>query len=162
MGPTEEQLQWLEAELEGNDDQPVMLVSHVPLGFKDVYPVATLPKGRRVEAAYTSMVDTVGDVLKRREVRDIIQRHPNVKAAFAGHWHICDVTPEDGIVYCQTPSLREYPFEIRLAQVRDGSLSVTTQGLMNPDFKRASYVEAWRNDWVAGTRSDREFSVDLS
>jgi len=180
MGPTGEELQWLQAELEHSGDRPVVLVSHAPLGFKDTYPIATLPGGQPVRAARTSLADyvedvlmrremgdvirhqrNVGDVPARREMRDIIRRYRNIKVAFAGHWHICDATPEDGVVYCQTASLREYPFEIRLVQVHDHSLSVTTRGLKNPDFKRLSYVKEWGNDWVAGTPSDREFTVEL-
>jgi len=162
MSPTEEELRWLQAELEHSGDRPVVLISHAPLGFKDAYPVATLPKGRPVQAARISLVEYIGDVLMRREMREIIRRHSNVKVAFAGHWHICDATYQDGVVYCQTPSLREYPFDIRLVEVRNRALAVTTVGLKNPDFKQLSYVEEWHNSWVAGAPSDREFTVELS
>lgn len=162
MGPTEEELRWLQAELEHSNNQPVVLVSHAPLGFKDAYPLVTLPKGRPVQAARTSLVDYMEDVMMRHEMREITRRHPNIKAAFAGHWHICDAVQQDGAVYCQTASLREYPFEIRLVEVRNRALAVTTIGLKNPDFKRLSYVEEWRNGWVAGVAGDREFIVDLS
>jgi len=94
-------------------------------------------------------------------MRAIIRRHPQVKVAFAGHWHISDVTQEDGVVFCQTPALREYPFEIRLAEVHGDSLTVTTVGLNDGRFRRLSYVPEWGNDWVAGTTNDREFTVSL-
>ncbi|HIQ05100.1 MAG TPA: hypothetical protein EYH31_05310 [Anaerolineae bacterium] len=162
MGPTEEELHWLQAELEHCSDHPVVLISHAPLEFKDAYPVATLPKGRPAQATRTSLVDYMGDVLMRREMQEIIRCYPNVKVAFAGHWHICDATHHDSVVYCQTPSLREYPFDIRLVEVRNRALMVTTVGLKNPDFKRLSYVEEWHNSWVAGSPSDREFTVELS
>ncbi len=161
MGPADETLRWLEAELTGNTDRPTILVTHAPLGFKETYPVVTLPKGQPVQTPRTSLVDFMGDVLRRQEMRAIIRRHPQVKVAFAGHWHICDVTQEDGVVFCQTPALREYPFEIRLAEVRGDSLTVTTVGLNDSLFRCLSYLPEWGNDWVAGTGEDREFSVSL-
>jgi 3',5'-cyclic AMP phosphodiesterase CpdA len=161
MGPTESELKWLETELEQCGEQPVILVSHAPLGFKDAYPLATLPKGRPVQAATTSLVDHLGDVLLREQMRAIIGRFPTVRAAFAGHWHIHDVTDDDGVLYCQTASLREYPFEIRIVQVEDRKLSLATQGLKDPAFQRLSYVAEWGNSWVAGSASDRALTLDL-
>jgi 3',5'-cyclic AMP phosphodiesterase CpdA len=161
MSPTEVELRWLEEELATSGDTPVILVSHAPLGFKDAYPLATLPRGRPVEAATTALVDVMGDVLLRDQMRSIVRRHPNVKAAFAGHWHISDVTRSEGVLYCQTASLREYPFEIRLVRVHDGQLDVTTHELKDPSFRHLSFVQEWGNSWVAGAPGDREFSLDL-
>ncbi|MCC7355341.1 MAG: metallophosphoesterase [Anaerolineae bacterium] len=161
MGPADETLRWLETELARSAGYPTILVTHSPLGFKETYPIVTLPKGQPAQASRTSLADFMGDVLRRREMRAIICRHPQVKIAFAGHWHICDATEEDGVVFCQTPALREYPFEIRLVEVHDGSLAVTTVGLNDGLFRRLSYAPEWGNDWVAGMDRDREFSVRL-
>ncbi len=161
MGPTQEELRWLQAELEQCSERPVILVGHGPLQFRDTYPVVTLPKGRPVAAARTSLADHMDSVLLRREMLEIIRGHPNVKAAFAGHWHICDVMQDNGVLYCQTASLREYPFEIRVVEVYNQRLSVTTLGLKDLTFGQLSYMGEWGNDWVAGAPSDREFTVDL-
>jgi 3',5'-cyclic AMP phosphodiesterase CpdA len=161
MGPSLAELQWLEEELPDCSHRPVILVSHAPLGFKDAYPLATLPRGRPVQAPTTSLVDYMGDVLLRDQLRATVSRFPNVRVAFAGHWHISDATRDDGVLFCQTSSLREYPFEIRVAEVRDGRLSVITTGLKNTEFQRLSYVAEWGNSWVAGSPGDREFTVNL-
>jgi len=162
MGPTLPQLEWLDSELSQSCDRPAVLVSHAPLGFKEVYPLATLPRGRAVQKSPTSLVDYMGDMLLRDELRQIIRRHRHVKAALAGHWHINDVTLDDGVVYCQTASLREYPFDLRLAQVFDDRLSVSTVPLRDGSLPGDSYIAEWGNDWVAGLPGDRDFVIPLT
>jgi 3',5'-cyclic AMP phosphodiesterase CpdA len=159
MGPSPEALAWLERELAAAD-RPVVLVSHAPLGYRPAYPVVTLPHGKPIVQPQTSVVDLIGDVLHRQTVRALLRRCPQVKAAFAGHWHICDTFREDGLTFCQTGALREYPFEFRLVEVQDGALRVSTVGI-GADFQTESYVEAWGNRWVAGTEADRSFSIEL-
>jgi hypothetical protein len=103
----------------------------------------------------------LGDVLQRQAVRKLIRHCARVKVAFAGHWHISDTIYEDGVTFCQTAALREYPFEFRLVTVEPERLSVTTHGLDDDTFQRQSYVEAWGNRWVAETDTDRSFQIRL-
>lgn len=160
FGPDE--LGWLEAELAGSAGQPVVLVSHAPLGFKPGYPVATLPHGQPTAAPETSIVDLMGDLAQRRALRALIARCPQVKLALAGHWHIHDVTREAGVCFVQTAALREWPFEFRVATVTPGRLSLRTVGLPDARFSHGSYMPEWRNDWVAGRPADREVDVPLT
>ncbi len=160
MGASPEGLDWLEREL-ATADRPVVVVSHAPLGYKPDYAVATLPHGKPPAGPRTSVVGIMGDVVGREGVRALLRRHPRVRLALAGHWHICDLTREDGVAFCQTPALREYPFEFRLAIVEGGHVRVTTHGLGDETFRRQSYVETWGNAWVAGTEADRTFTVAL-
>jgi hypothetical protein len=160
LSPGPEELGWLERELAAAD-RPVIIVSHAPLGYAPDYPVATLPRGVPVNSPRTSVVGIMGDVAGREAMRALIRRHPRVRLALAGHWHISDLTLEDGVAFCQTPALREYPFELRLATLEDGQLRITTLGLDDETFRRQSYVEAWGNAWVAGTEADRTFTVAL-
>jgi 3',5'-cyclic AMP phosphodiesterase CpdA len=159
MGPSLEELAWLEQEL-AKADRPVAIVSHAPLGYKPTYPMPTLPYGTPAHQPETSVADLMGDVLDRNAMRAMMRRCPQVKIAFAGHWHIADVFREDGVTFCQTGSLREYPFEFRVVEVLDDTLHVTTAGL-GERFQRESYVEAWGNRWIAGSADDRSFSVEL-
>jgi hypothetical protein len=160
MGPKPQELAWLEQELDAAD-RPVVIVSHAPLGYKPAYPIPTLPRGEPAPKPLTSVADFMGDVLQRQAMRDLIRRCPWAKVAFAGHWHLCDMIREDGVTFCQTAALREYPFEFRLVTVEGGRLSVSTHGLDDDSFARESYVEAWGNRWVAGTEADRTFDVAL-
>jgi len=159
MGPTLRELAWLEQEL-AVADRPVVIVSHAPLGYQPGYPMPTLPHGMPAPRPQTSIAALMNDILHREAIRGLMRRCPQVKAAFAGHWHICEAFLEDGITFCQTGALREYPFEFRLVEVSDGELRVTTVGL-DGDFQRESYVEAWGNRWVAGADGDRSFTVRL-
>ena len=159
MGPRQEELAWLEQEL-ATADRPIILVSHAPLGYRPAYTIPTLPYGMPAPRPQTSIVALMGDLLLRKDVRDIVRRSRLVKAAFAGHWHICDTIREDGVTFCQTGALREYPFEFRLVEVSGSELTVTTVGI-GGDFQCESYVESWRNRWVAGADGDRSFTVKL-
>jgi predicted phosphodiesterase len=159
MGPSQEELAWLEQELAAAD-RPVIIVSHAPLAYRPGYPMPTLPHGMPAPRSQTSIVALMGDIVHREGVRELMRRCPRVKAAFAGHWHISEAFREDGITFCQTGALREYPFEFRLAEVADNALHVTTLGI-DGDFQRESFVEAWGNRWVAGEDGDRSFSVAL-
>lgn len=162
VGP--EELDWLEGELAAAD-RPVVVVSHPPLGFKPDYAVASLPRGARPTGPRTSIVNLMGDVVGREALRALLRRRPGGRLALAGHWHISDVTQEDGLTFCQTPALREYPFEFRLATLDGARLHITTVGLDAADAQRLraqSYVEAWGNAWVAGAEADRTFTVELN
>lgn len=162
LGPGPDELRWLEAELAEAADRPVILVSHAPLDFKPLYPVATLPRGQAPRGSATSLVDLMGDVARRAELRALIARYPQVKLALAGHWHIHDVTRVDGLAFVQTAALREYPFEFRIATLTPGRLSLTTHGLPEARFRDLSYMPEWRNDWVAGRPEDRDLEIALT
>ena len=159
IGPSRAELAWLEAELAAAD-RPVVLVSHAPLGYRSAYPMPTLPYGTPATAPETSVAALMGDVLQRDTMRALMRRHPRVKLAFAGHWHLADMVREDGVAFCQTGSLREFPFEFRVVEVDGETARVSTQGL-GEAFQRASYIEAWNNRWIAGTEATRTFSVNL-
>ena len=97
------------------------------------------------------------------KVLDVIKRYKNVKMVFSGHWHIHDAFVEDGIVFCQTASMREYPFEMRVVEeTAPGFLSVRTIGLDNESYAKASYCTDMGNRWVRGTPESREFTVDCN
>ena len=160
MGASAEELQWLEAELAACTGRPVVLVSHPPLAFKPSYPVASWP-GDLLRSEVGSLAASFGEVVGRQAILETVRRYPNVKAAFAGHWHIHDATRQSGITHCQTASLREFPFEMRVVEVQPSRMTITTESLDDPSFASASYVPAWDNDWVAGGPVDRSLAVRL-
>ena len=162
LGPSAEGQRWLEAELADCADQPVILVSHPPLGFKSSYLLGTLPKGKPALASRVPVESVLGNVVGQGALRALIGRYTNVRLALAGHWHINDATHQDGVVYCQTASLREFPFEVRLVEVKAGLMRVSMVPLKgSADLREASYVPAWNNGWVEGEPADRSFTVAL-
>jgi hypothetical protein len=108
------------------------------------------------------MPDVIGDIAQRAELRSLIARHPQVRLALAGHWHIHDLTWEAGVAFLQTAALREYPFEFRMATLHQGRLKLTMHGLREARWRELSYVPEWRNAWVAGRPEDRDLEIALS
>ena len=163
----DEELEWLEEQLNAHSDETVVLVSHAPLGFKDVYPVATLPDGTpgakegHSLLGFNKRCGRTSDIVNRLALRALLSKYPNVSMALAGHCHIHDFHEEDGIAFIQTGSMREYPFEFRLVEVEHGVAHVTTHGLRDPSLQAASYSRERGNRWVAGTDSERTFTVSL-
>jgi len=163
-----EEIGWLREELDAHQDETICLVSHAPLGFKPRYPVATMPNGQPGKRGGMSLSEVtygagkrLGDVANRLDVRRVLSTHGNVRLALAGHVHINDVHPEDGIAFIQTAAMREWPFEFRMIEIHDDTLTMTTHGLKDPTFKAESFIEEWGNSWVAGGPSDRTFSTTL-
>jgi 3',5'-cyclic AMP phosphodiesterase CpdA len=161
MGPSPAELTWFGAELVAAEHEPVVVVSHAPLGFRPIYRTGTLPYGLPAPEGQISLVDRMGDIALRQSLRELIRRSGRVVLALAGHWHIHEVLREEGVIYCQTASLREYPFEMRQCVVYPDHISVSTIGLKDPELSRSSYISEWGNSWVAGNARDREFSVSL-
>ena len=158
---SQEELAWLENQLKLNTDKSVILVSHAPLGCKSAYPVATMPDGRLAREGGVKPREFISLVTNIAQIRNLLSKFSNVRLSLSGHWHINDIYREDGIVFCQTASMREYPFEFRLFDVKNGILSVTTHSLDNSSFRADSIIKEYKNYWVEGRQEDREFTMDL-
>ena len=161
MGPSQEELLWLESELANSAEQFVVLVSHSPLSFKKEYQVATLPKGKLAPSSPIALNEFILGTKQRKVIKEMISIYSNVKVAFAGHWHINDVIAQNGVVFCQTASLREFPFEIRVVDVESKRLIIETVSLKNSAFRELSFIPEWKNDWISGTPSERNYTVEL-
>jgi hypothetical protein len=138
----------------------------VLLKYKNLYPVATLPDGTAIEegkgCSPALFVDALNIHLANKdEVTSLFKGYNNIKAAFSGHWHMNSVYSHDSIVFCQTCSLREFPFEFRVVDVTEKSLEVTTHPLLTGEFAQESYLKDRKNSWVKGNPEDRDFTIDL-
>ena len=160
MGPRERDLSWLENELE-QTNLTAVIVTHAPIAFKDEYPVKTLPGGKPVKSPMTPPSDFIEDMVAREELLRLTRKYQNIKACFAGHWHINDAVTFDSVLYVMTGALREFPYEIRLVEFSEECLRITTHGLDVPKLREISYVEEWGNLWVEGEHDVREFVFSL-
>ncbi|HEX9064845.1 MAG TPA: TIGR03767 family metallophosphoesterase [Streptosporangiaceae bacterium] len=101
------QLHWLEAELAGNADRPVILFSH--------HPVQTMVNDRRPPGADRRVL---GD-----ELRDLLLGHPCVVAWVNGHTHVHSVTPvradgpPGGFWQITTASHIDWPQQARVIEI---------------------------------------------
>ncbi|MCD6308691.1 MAG: hypothetical protein J7M24_06820, partial [Candidatus Latescibacteria bacterium] len=163
MGPSVHDILWFEKTLR-SAGEPVVVVTHAPIHFKNAYPLGTLPYGKPVEAPMTAPEGFISGFLRpdegRETILDIVRKSGNVIACLAGHWHINDVVISDGILFMMTCSLREFPFEVRLVEFDGAVIRVETHGLDVPELREHSYIGEWGNDWVRGRCEDRDLTVD--
>ncbi|MFC1607766.1 metallophosphoesterase family protein [Candidatus Latescibacterota bacterium] len=160
FGPVDDDLDRLERDL-ARDSIPTVLVTHAPVDFRKGYPASTLPKGKPVTAPLTSPDEIIPPMSNSTRLRNIIRDSSTIKACFAGHWHINDAVDKDGVWYIQTGALREYPYEIRLVDYSDGTMSISTHGLDVPDLIKESFVTEWNNRWIAGADDVRSLDCNF-
>lgn len=93
----QEQLQWLEKELDDTGKDTVLIFTHVPL---------------------VEPFDSVGHrLLNADEVRAVVEKHKNPIAVFQGHYHATMIKQFDNVLYVSTPSLVSYPNAFRIITV---------------------------------------------
>ena len=161
----EHELQWLKEQLQCYPDKKVIIVTHVPIWFKDSYPVKKNWNGEPIKEGKLDLSCVIDPLANVEQLRKIINTSPNIIGTFSGHWHINDITVVDNRFYCMTSSLREWPFEFRLVEINDQKISITTYGLNDRELKEQSYLEELDNDWVlalTGYKPDYSFLQRLN
>ena len=94
---SEEQLKWLDNELDEAKKDTVLIFMHVPV----IEPFAS--------ASHM--------LLNSNEVRTVIEKHKNPIAVFQGHYHAAKITQHDNVLYISTPALVSYPNAFRIIKV---------------------------------------------
>ncbi|NSW89102.1 MAG: metallophosphoesterase [Firmicutes bacterium] len=161
MCVSDEEMEWIESELEVARDCKVVMVGHVPLAWKPLYPVARFPDGKIGQKKGEKLDGFLLGLSNGNELKKLISKYDNVKLVLSGHWHINDLYFENGIAYCQTGSLREYPFELRVFDYNDGILSANTISIGCEELRKESYIEEWGNKWIEGEGISRNFRILL-
>jgi hypothetical protein len=170
IGPSQDEIDWLRRELDDATEMPTFVVTHPPICAKPAYPIGSSPSCTQIESTPPARPVLEAPLtpcavplsLRHEALLQIISRAPNVKAVFAGHWHINDATLSDGILHCQAASLIEFPFEMRLVEIDDRVMSVTAVGLNDASLRESSLVPQWKNQWVEGEPEDRDLTVSLA
>ncbi|NES99647.1 MAG: metallophosphoesterase [Sphaerospermopsis sp. SIO1G1] len=98
----QQQLQWLETELEETQDETVLVMMHHNI-------VEHLPNQLNHPMANRYMLENAPEVVK------LLHKH-EVKLVFTGHLHIQDVACADGIYDITTGSLVSYPHPYRILE----------------------------------------------
>ena len=92
----EEHMRRLERLLDETGDGPACLVTHVPL----------VPMPRRIFAR--GCFDQVR-YIEEHHLLSLLEHHPNVTLALAGHQHFNQVEVRNGVLHCVTQGVRGYP-----------------------------------------------------
>ena len=154
MTVPEMELDWLRRELDADGQTPTLCFMHPFATARHAYPITKMAGPWPVE-----MLEgfRAGSLACTAQVKKVLTRYPCVKGIFSGHGHWHECLMEDGVLFCQTASLAEYPNEMRLARVRDSNMEMEIIGL-GEEYSRMSYMEEVGNSWVAGCKTDRCFS----
>ncbi len=107
----DEQLKWLDNELDNSKKDTVLIFMHVPI----VEPFESV--GHRL--------------LNAAEVQEVIEKHKNPIAVFQGHYHAAMIRQHDNVLYVSTPSLVSYPNAFRIITVTNQRKKV----VFNIEFK---------------------------
>ncbi len=95
---SDECLMFLDERLSASPNTPAVVFQHFPL----VYP-------------YQSSSHSVTN---GKEYLDLIARHPNVKALFAGHFHAARIKKTNNVLHVASPALVEYPNAFRVVAIQ--------------------------------------------
>lgn len=96
---SDEQLAWLDKELDDAKKDVVLIFMHVPI----IEPF--LSSGHKL--------------LNAAAVQGIIEKHKNPIAVFAGHYHAAKITQNGNVLYVASPALVSYPNAFRVITVRN-------------------------------------------
>ena len=160
-GPLHEEIEWLRNKLGRHDEDPSFLVTHIPFHSKAHYPVGRMPKGEPVPETPLPAHRIASYCLHHEALREITQSFRHLRMVFAGHWHIHDLVSDNGVYHCQTGSLIEYPFQMRVMEYDGSTLTSSVVPLDGLDLASESFVAEWGNTWVNGNPEDRDFSLKL-
>ena len=95
----EEELSWLDKELDDAKKDTVLIFMHVPI-------IEPFPSsGHRL--------------LNAAAVQGVIEKHKNPIAVFAGHYHAAKITQNGNVLYVASPALVSYPNAFRIITVRN-------------------------------------------
>lgn len=94
---SDEQLAFLDKELEENKDKVIVIFQHFPV----------------VEPFESSH----HKVLNADKYMEIIQKYKNPIAIFSGHYHSTKITKQDNVIHVSTPALVTYPNAFRLISI---------------------------------------------
>ena len=96
---SEEQLAWLDKELNSAKKDIVLIFMHVPI-------IEPFPSsGHRL--------------LNAAAVQGVIEKHKNPIAVFAGHYHAAKITQNGNVLYVASPALVSYPNAFRIVTIRN-------------------------------------------
>ena len=160
----DKQLEWFDKDLIENRYKTNIIITHTPVYYRDSVYIGTLPKAKEPFNDMTSLnlLNPELEAVSEQKLKEVIKRHKNsITAVFSGHTHINEVIYANDIPFCTTASLRECPFEFRMAEIKDNTLDITMHKLDDESFYSASY-EKWRgNEWIFGKPADRKSSLCL-
>jgi 3',5'-cyclic AMP phosphodiesterase CpdA len=145
---SQEQLAWLESDLNQSKDKTIIVMSHHAL------------------LNHTGINDSNYYIADRSSVESILREY-GVQIVFTGHVHITDIAEDDGLYDISCPATSTYPMAYRLAKISGNNITIDT--MLYPDEKvmGIAKAEAIQNggesalDEAEGSFSDKYAVIEL-
>lgn len=135
----DDQLKWLEDELNSAGKDTVLIFTHVPI----VEPFES--EGHRL--------------LNADKVREIIEKHKNPIGVFQGHYHAAMIRQFDNVLYVSSPSLVSYPNAFRIVTVTNQRNKVTFDIQMKEtrlkNIQKLAKIMVFASNLYSGEEADR-------
>lgn len=145
---SQEQLDWLESDLNENEGKTIVVMSHHAL---------INHTGKNDSNWYVGNRDALKDILRKYEAQII----------FTGHLHITDIAEEDGLYDISCPGTSTYPLAYRMARISGNNLTIDTMWYPDEKVRGIAQAEFMLNGWestleeMAGSFSDRYAVIEL-
>ncbi len=143
-GITDEQYLWLESQIK---DKPVILSLHETLH----------PLPPRLTGMDEPIHNPPGPYVDK--LTEFVENHPQIKLVLSGHCHATCRTNQNGTTHLTTAAFFEPPFQIRVIEVDDAEINVTTAYPI--DLKKYSVAINEDKLWSAGKWYDWRITVKI-
>ena len=142
---SEEQMKWLEKELDEHQKDVVILCTHVPIHEPFSSP------NHKMNNEY--------------EIKSLLRKYSNPIVVLQGHYH-CTRTRQDGnIVYISTPSLVTYPNAFRVVNINSNKDKVLVDVFLKEtnlkDIQKRSKLRLLGTDSLYGDEKDRNTTFEI-
>ncbi len=142
---SEEQMKWLEKELDEHSKDIIILCTHVPIHEPFSSP------NHKMNNEY--------------EIKSLLRKYSNPIVVLQGHYH-CTRTRQDGnIVYISTPSLVTYPNAFRVVNINSNKDKVLVDVFLKEtnlkDIQKRSKLRLLGTDSLYGSEQDRNTTFEI-
>jgi len=142
---SKECLGMLDKKLTDNPKSPAVIFQHFPL----VYPIQSFDHG----------------VTNQKEYFKLIESHPNVKAVFAGHFHVTKISKKKHILHVASPPMIQYPDAFRVVRMEETDagvkIDIKTVDTRLTQVRETSRIESPASELQIGKEADRTYSETL-
>jgi 3',5'-cyclic AMP phosphodiesterase CpdA len=142
---SEQQLKWLDEELNLSQDKTVLIFTHIPV----IEPFSS-PNHRLTNS---------------NDVREIIEKYKNPIGVFQGHYHASKIRQFGNVLYVNSPALVSYPDAFRTVTVTNHKKSVTfdirTVNTRETNLQKAAKIMTFTPKLYEGEAKDKNISVTI-
>lgn len=142
---SQEQLEWLDKELEKSQKDTVLIFTHVPI----VEPFSS-PNHRLKNA---------------NEVKATIEKYKNPIAVFQGHYHGAKIIQEENVLFVSAPALVSYPNAFRIINVTNHKSNVVFDIQMKETrettLQKAAKIMTFGSSVYTGTPEDQNRVITI-